>query len=640
MSFLRFLGYNQTTGIQNAGKYLMKNRRISTLKHRVTKVLAVLMAVLVTMSFADMSAMAASTSTYQNQLIRAGFPSSYAAKLAQLQARHPNWTFEPLQTGLNWDRAVGQESLNHRNTVYINPNSASATRLYRDMSTGTYQAKNGFDYSYAVRDGSTSQSIGWIDASKMAVAYFMNPLTFLGSDSAIFQFESLNWNFSNTTHGNRDAYNATTAVLKNTFMDPNRNSYNTNSVDDNGNIKYIDTNGQTQTLDASYPMAICGAAKNYGLDPCYLAAKIIREVGANGKSGSVSGKYSGYTGYYNFLNIGANDSSNGAAVSKALAYAKNKNWTNPVASIYGGADIIYNDYVAKGQNTPYLQKFNVSGTNNYNHQYMTAINGVVSPTNLTYAGYKQAGILDNRHRFIIPVFENMPGTGGTSVRLRGYSGQTVTGTVRKATSLKSEASYVGNNVATVAAGDTVYVSGGYRDTRVAYDSNYRVNAVYYRMFAPLWYKVTTSSGTTGYIQEDYLDISNRASITGSQTFTLNYSVTGSEQPSFMSQDTRIATVDASGRVTGRGTGTTKIVVYLTNGSFDVLTLTVGNGTFTPAPTQTEPSSGNTNTNRNNNNNTNNGNRPSNNNNTQNGNNQRPSAASGLLNAIRSLFGRR
>lgn len=108
----------------------------------------------------------------------------------------------------------------------------------------------------------------------------------------------------------------------------------------------------------------------------------------------------------------------------------------------------------------------------------------------------------------------------------------------------------------------------------------------------------------------------------------------------MSQDTRIATVDASGRVTGRGTGTTKIVVYLTNGSFDVLTLTVGNGTFTPAPTQTEPSSGNTNTNRNNNNNTNNGNRPSNNNNTQNGNNQRPSAASGLLNAIRSLFGRR
>lgn len=606
------------------------------MKKYTRKSFAIVLALVLTMLFTGISAVAAN-SAYENTLISEGFPESYAKRLATVHAKHPNWTFTPLITGLDWDASLSTEASGHRNCVYIQPNGASATRLYRDQSTGTYTPKNGFDYSYAVRDGSTSQSRGWIDASKMAVSYYMNPLTFIGNDVTILQFESLNWNFADTTSGNQDAYNATIAILDSSFMSPKSNGWNADYVDSNGNIKYVDTNGATQTTTVTFPQAICGAAKTYNLDPCYLAAKIIGEVGNRG-SGSVTGQYPGYTGYYNYLNIGATDSSSGEAIANGLSYAKSQGWTNPVASIYGGAEKISKDYVSNGQNTAYLQKFNVSGNRNFSHQYMTAVNGVVTTTYMSYEGYQRAGILDTSRRFIIPVYKNMPSGDGTSVRLSGYSNNV--GTINTNANLKPSPSYAGSPSSTLSAGTTVTVLGGYRDSRVTYDPNYRVNATYYRMFAPLWYRVRTSSGATGYVQEDYLDVSNRASLNGNQSLQLRYSVSGSERPSFMSLDTRIATVDANGVVTARGTGTTKIVVYLTNGSFDVLYLTVGGSGFQPAPKTQYPVSDNSS--RPTNPQPQQPQTPSRNNNRQNQQSQdtgRVSSGTGLLRAIRSLFGR-
>lgn len=606
------------------------------MKKYTRKSFAIVLALVLTMLFTGISAMAAN-SAYENTLISEGFPESYAKRLATVHAKHPNWTFTPLITGLDWDASLSTEASGHRNCVYIQPNGASATRLYRDQSTGTYTPKNGFDYSYAVRDGSTSQSRGWIDASKMAVSYYMNPLTFIGNDVTILQFESLNWNFADTTSGNQDAYNATIAILDSSFMSPKSNGWNADYVDSNGNIKYVDTNGATQTTTVTFPQAICGAAKTYNLDPCYLAAKIIGEVGNRG-SGSVTGQYPGYTGYYNYLNIGATDSSSGEAIANGLSYAKSQGWTNPVASIYGGAEKISKDYVSNGQNTAYLQKFNVSGNRNFSHQYMTAVNGVVTTTYMSYEGYQRAGILDTSRRFIIPVYKNMPSGDGTSVRLSGYSNNV--GTINTNANLKPSPSYAGSPSSTLSAGTTVTVLGGYRDSRVTYDPNYRVNATYYRMFAPLWYRVRTSSGATGYVQEDYLDVSNRASLNGNQSLQLRYSVSGSERPSFMSLDTRVATVDANGVVTARGTGTTKIVVYLTNGSFDVLYLTVGGSGFQPAPKTQYPVSDNSS--RPTNPQPQQPQTPSRNNNRQNQQSQdtgRVSSGTGLLRAIRSLFGR-
>lgn len=601
------------------------------MKKYTRKSLAVVLALVLTMLFTGISAVAAN-SAYENTLISEGFPESYAKRLATVHAKHPNWTFTPLITGLDWDASLATETSGHRNCVFIQPNGASATRLYRDQSTGTYTPKNGFDYSYAVRDGSTSQSRGWIDASKMAVSYYMNPLTFIGNDVTILQFESLNWNFADTTSGNQDAYNATVAILDSSFMSPKSNGWNADYIDSNGNIKYVDTNGATQTTTVTFPQAICGAAKTYNLDPCYLAAKIIGEVGNRG-SGSTTGQYPGYVGYYNYLNIGATDSSSGEAIANGLSYAKSQGWTNPVASIYGGAEKISRDYVSNGQNTAYLQKFNVSGNRNFSHQYMTAVNGVVTTTYMSYEGYQRAGILDTNRRFIIPVYKNMPSGDGSSVRLSGYSNNA--GTINTNANLKPSPSYAGSPSAALSSGTTVTVLGGYRDSRVTYDPNYRVNATYYRMFAPLWYRVRTSNGTTGYVQEDYLNVSNRASLNGNQSLQLRYSVSGSERPSFMSLDTRIATVDTNGLVTARGVGTTKIVVYLTNGSFDVLYLTVGGSGFQPAPKTPYPVSDNSSRQTNPQPQTpdqNTGNR-------QNQDTGRVSGVNGLFRAIRSLFGR-
>lgn len=516
---------------------------------------------------------ASAKQTYLSQLSSAGIPSLYQNKLWSIHQAHPKWKFVAYETGLSWADALSAESSDNKNLVYIKPNSASATRLYRDMSTGSYTAKNGFDYDYTVVDGNDSTQTGWIPATSMAIAYYMNPYTFIGNDITLLQFESLEWNFADTTAGYNSAVSAVDKMLSSTYMSSTSNSYNSNYIDSNGNIKYLDTNGNTKSLNMTYAEAICTASKENNINPCYLASKILGEQGAKGSS-SVTGNNSTYPGYYNYLNIGAYESSSGQAVKNGLKYAKSAGWSDPQKSIAGGASQIAKYYIARGQNTAYLQKFNVSSYNTYSHQYMGAVNGVVNTTYTTYSAYKNAGILDNEMTFYIPVFKNMPSASGTAVSFNGYAGSTVTGTVNASANVRNSASYAGTSVATVPKGTKVTVTGGYRDTKVAYVSTYKVDSLYYRMFAPLWYKVKLSDGTTGYICEDYLDIANKATLKKGNTLTLKYSVTGNETPRFMSQDTRIATVNSKGVVTAVGTGTTKIIVYLTDGQFDVLNLTV------------------------------------------------------------------
>ena len=62
-------------------------------------------------------------------------------------------------------------------------------------------------------------------------------------------------------------------------------------------------------------------------------------------------------------------------IENGLKYAKSKEWNTHYKSIAGGADTIGNGYILKGQDTLYLQKFNVDGSFNklYTHQYMTHI---------------------------------------------------------------------------------------------------------------------------------------------------------------------------------------------------------------------------------------------------------------------------
>ncbi len=88
-------------------------------------------------------------------------------------------------------------------------------------------------------------------------------------------------------------------------------------------------------------------------------------------------------------------------------------WTSPKKAIVGGAEYISKGYIAKGQYTSYLKKFNVNPNGYYpvyNHQYMANLRAPMSEASTTYNSMKDNGLLDNALNFVIPEFTNMPET--------------------------------------------------------------------------------------------------------------------------------------------------------------------------------------------------------------------------------------
>lgn len=88
-------------------------------------------------------------------------------------------------------------------------------------------------------------------------------------------------------------------------------------------------------------------------------------------------------------------------------------WTTPKKAIVGGAEYISKGYIAKGQYTSYLKKFNVNPSGYYpvyNHQYMANLRAPMSEASTTYGSLKNNGLLDNTINFVIPVYNDMPET--------------------------------------------------------------------------------------------------------------------------------------------------------------------------------------------------------------------------------------
>ena len=153
-----------------------------------------------------------------------------------------------------------------------------------------------------------------------------------------------------------------------------------------------------------------GSEKGREVSPFHLAARVYQEQG-NGSSPLISGTYPGYEGYYNYFNIGASGNTNELVYGNGLTYAKNHGWDNAEKSIRGGADVISANYIKMGQDTLYLQKFNVNpngGYPVYSHQYMQNILAPTSEGKKIKKLYETAGALDNSFVFKVPVFESMP----------------------------------------------------------------------------------------------------------------------------------------------------------------------------------------------------------------------------------------
>lgn len=118
---------------------------------------------------------------------------------------------------------------------------------------------------------------------------------------------------------------------------------------------------------------------NVGVSPYHLASRCKQEQGVRGTSDLISGRYSNYAGYYNYFNVRAFTTGSASAIVNGLEYAKLQGWNSIYKSIAGGSSVVADNYVKKGQNTIYFEKFNVVYTNSlYAHQYMTNVQAAMS----------------------------------------------------------------------------------------------------------------------------------------------------------------------------------------------------------------------------------------------------------------------
>ncbi|MCH5255232.1 MAG: Ig-like domain-containing protein [Lachnospiraceae bacterium] len=288
------------------------------------------------------------------------FPAGYQKALTQLKAAHPNWIFVRMNTNLDFNTAVSNEM---GDKSLIQPTANNKEKGW-------------------VGDPCPKES-GWNYATKDAVAYYMDPRNFL-TETYVFQFEQLTFNSSYHT------VDAIQTFLNSTFMKGT-----------------LSDDSQKRT----YAQAFYEIGSSKKLSPIHLASRVYQEQG-QGTSGLISGTYPGYEGYYNYFNVGVNGSSTEEKIKKGLTYAKEKGWNTRYKSLEGGSDTIGKNYILKGQDTIYLEKFNVGpGASNpvYTHQYMQNIQAPASESSTTKKMYTNAGSLNSAFVFKIPVYNNMPG---------------------------------------------------------------------------------------------------------------------------------------------------------------------------------------------------------------------------------------
>lgn len=313
------------------------------------------------------------------------FPSTYQPYLNELAKKYPNWKFTALYTNLDWNYVINQENIFGKNLVPKNYSDS-----WKNTTPGQYNVE---------------VDSGWVDSSRRAVEYCMDPRNFL-NEVRLFQFEGLSY----------DASTNSLDIIEKIL-------YGTEFY--NRQVIYLDANGNSISMNEKYGDLILRAGQTSYVSPYHLASRIKQEVGPFLSHSSISGTVDGFKGLYNFYNIGATSSTEPmGAIKNGLQYARDGKgasqaikdkylipWNTKEKAITGGAIFIGTSYINVGQNTIYLQKFDVNddrGGNLFTHQYMTNVLAPYSESKSIYNGYQKSGILSSSMNFIIPVYNNMP----------------------------------------------------------------------------------------------------------------------------------------------------------------------------------------------------------------------------------------
>ena len=467
------------------------------------------------------------------------FPDSYKPYLYELQKKHPNWNFTALYINLDWKYVIDNENVFGKNLV---PKSYSDR--WKNTTPGEYNVE---------------VDAGWVDSSRRAVEYAMDPRNFL-NEVRIFQFEGL-------------SYNETT----NNIAGIEKILYGTEFY--NRIVDYLDSNGNKITMTSKYSDLILSAGKTSRVNSFHLASRIKQEVGPFLSHSSISGTVEGFKGLYNFYNIGATSSSEPmGAIRNGLQYAKDGKgasaetkakylipWNTKERAITGGAIFIGSSYIHLGQNTVYLQKFHVTsntGGELFWHQYMTNVLAPYSESKLTYNGYSNTGLLNDSIEFIIPVYNNMPSTPTENPNIL-------------------ESDFTNDNTKVYADVNTTLnirtgPSTSYESLTLVDRNEVMTRIAKGKQSGELWDKVQLSNGMVGYAFQSYLkevpekqieqinlSIDN-TTINKGETKKLNVEILPEEakdhEVEYISSDSKIASVDSTGNILGISSGKATITV--------------------------------------------------------------------------------
>ena len=294
---------------------------------------------------------------FEAHMTEQGFPESYKPYLRALYtAFGKKWTFLADHTGLDWGTAVSKESILGVNLIQ----TSDDTLLSREA--GAYDSATGTWKQYET---------GWYAPSRETVAFYLDPRSYL-VDGTCVAFELMSGSSLITreqvAYTLRDCRWATDQIIDEFLQ----------------------------------------AGQEADVSAIYLATKARNELGT-GNTTNASGYDINGTKVYNFFNVGAYGSASDPNY-EGMVYAYNHGWTTSYKAILGGAQFIAGDYINDGQNTPYLQKFNLSKNSTYVHQYAANVRYAYDNSFDTYTTYAKPGfnMVDMGLILSIPILENMP----------------------------------------------------------------------------------------------------------------------------------------------------------------------------------------------------------------------------------------
>lgn len=316
-------------------------------------------------------------SGYTATLKNAGFPDSYIPYLLEIHARYPKWNFVAEKINLNFDDVVDGESGNGASLLQ----KSAFSENYLSTNKNTYDILTDTFYDY-------SSEPGWYNASKEAIAYYLDPRNYL-NQKYIFAFETLGY-----------SANQSTSLVSSIIS--NQSFFNT----------IYSKNWSDGTNSASGDIVKASSVAN--ISALHVATRIKQEMGTqltvsdSRLGGSFTYNGSTRSGYYNFFNIKSNCTNCSSIYS---GYAYEQGWNTPYKGILGGSSFLAKNYIALNQDTLYYERFDVSRDNtHYTHQYMQNLTAPVSEGGTTYTGYLSSfkSYLDTAITFVIPIYNNMP----------------------------------------------------------------------------------------------------------------------------------------------------------------------------------------------------------------------------------------